>query len=316
MSYKGKFDTKIMKILFIFGVIMSLSPKKEKKPFRGRLVRSYLTSVASISLVLALIGVMALFWANSGNLTGWVKENMAVSLILDDALWETDAMAMSDSLSKCPDISRSVYVSREQGEKELEGLLGSDFLSVFEATPVPASIDVYFKGDSVSQEYLASFRQRMEEDGRVAEVSYQENLVQALNENLGRITLILTVMIALLLAISFALISNTVRLNVYARRFTIHTMRMVGAGKSFIRRPFVRQFFVMGTVAGLLAAGVLAWGLHYLKTAGPLLYSLFDTRIVAVCLCGIVLAGMAICTVSAFFIVGRLAYSSKDKLYY
>lgn len=305
-----------MKILFIFGVNMSLRPKKEKKPFRGRLVRSYLTSVVSISLVLALIGVTALFWANSNNLTGWVKENMAVSLILDDAVWETDALAMSDSLSKCPDISKSVYVSREQGEKELEGLLGSDFLSVFEATPVPASIDVYFKGDSVSREHLASFRQRMEADGRVAEVSYQENLVQALNENLGRIMLVLTAMVALLLVISFALINNTVRLNVYARRFTIHTMRMVGARKSFIRRPFVRQARVMGFVAGVLAAGALAGALHYLKTSAPLLYSLFDIRIVTICLCGIVLAGMAICTVSAFFIVGRLAYSSKDKLYY
>ena len=122
--------------------------------------------------------------------------------------------------------------------------------------------------------------------------------------------------IVLLLIISFALINNTVRLNIYARRFTIHTMRLVGARNSFISRPFVRQAIVQGAVSGIVADTLLGSAILYVKRSSDLLYSLFDSGLVAGMLILLVLLGILICSVSALFVVSRIAYSSKDDLYY
>lgn len=295
---------------------MSTSLKKETRIIRRRLVRSYITSVISISLVLTLIGSAVIFWTNAGRIASFFKENVAVTLILADGLDEPSGKAFADSLRVSGCIKKTDYISAERGARELEDLLGKDFLSVFETTPIPSSVEVYLNGDSLSTEYLSSFSARMEEDSRVGEVVYQKSLVEALNANLRKITLVLTVVIAILLAISFALINNTVRLNIFARRFTIHTMKMVGAGNSFIRRPFVRQALLQGLVSGLLAASVIAFGVWYVSTESPLLFSLFDIKVVATALCGTVLLGMAICSISAFFVAGRIACSSKDELYF
>ena len=288
---------------------------KEKKLVRRRLVHSYITSVISISLVLTLMGAVAIFWTSAGNVAGYFKENMPVSIILEDDVEEDGAMEFAKALNASPDIRKAVYVSREQGVAELQELLGEDFLSVFETTPVPASIDVFFNGEVISKEALTAFSDRMYEDDRVVEVVWQENLVEALNSNLRRIAFVLSVAVVLLLVISFALINNTVRLNIFARRFTIHTMMMVGARNAFIRRPFVRQALVQGAVSGVLASLILAGAMWYLKTRDAMIFALFDRRAVIYTVCGLVVAGMVICAISASFVVGKLTGSSKDDIY-
>lgn len=295
---------------------MKSARTKEKKLVRRRLVHSYITSVISISLVLTLMGAVAVFWTSAGNVAAYFKENMPVSVILEDDITESEALAFAGTLNASPDVRKAVYVSREQGTEELKGLLGEDFLSVFETTPVPASIDIFFKGTAISKEALSAFSGRMDEDDRVVEVVWQENLVEALNSNLRQIAMVLGIVIALLLVISFALINNTVRLNIFARRFTIHTMMMVGARRSFIRKPFVRQALLQGAVSGILASSILAGGMWYMKTRSAMLFSLFDPHTVIAAICGLIVAGMVICAVSAFFVVGRLArYSKKDEIY-
>lgn len=289
---------------------------KEKNMIRRRLVHSYITSVISISLVLTLVGVSAIFWVNADNIARYFKENVTFTLIMKQRVSETEAAAMADSLGKCEDVKSAVFVSKDQGAKELQELLGEDFLNVFETTPVPASIDIKFDGDLVDEENLAALRSVFEKDDRIEEVAYQETLVEALNANLSRITLILSVVIALLLIISFALINNTVRLNIYSRRFTIHTMRLVGAKNSFIRKPFLRQAVFQGGVSGLLAAMALSGGIYYVSVKSPLMYSIFDLKVIVITLAGIVLTGIVICMISAAMVVSRLAYSSKDDLYF
>ena len=289
---------------------------KERNMVRRRLIRSYVTSVISISLVLTLMGAAAIFWASAGGVSRYFKENVTVSLILpmeaDDAAGET----LVAELSAREDVKSAEYISRERGAEELKAMLGADFLEVFETNPVPASIDLHLSGEAVSRDSLAALRAAFEADPRIREVVYQESLIEALNANLGRITLVLTAVIALLLVISFALINNTVRLNIYARRFTIHTMHLVGARNAFISRPFIRQALVQGAVSGAVAAGLLGLILLYVKRSSALLYSLFDGTVVWCTLAGLVLAGMLICAASAAFVVNRLAYTSKDDLYY
>lgn len=302
--------------MFTFDPIGDTMTKNKNNIVRNRLVKSYITSVISISLVLTLVGAAAVFGISANNVGSYFKENMVVSLILRQHVDEKAAQAFADSLAKAPDVRSAEYISREKGAEELKAMLGEDFLSVFESTPVPASVDLHLDGDLVSRDSLAVLKARFLKDERIEEVSYQESTVDALNANLKKITMALLVLIALLLVISFALINNTVRLNLYARRFTIHTMRLVGAKSSFICRPFVRRSIVQGAVSGVLADVILYGLILYVGKSGELMSSLFDHRVVCCVLAGVILLGIAICALSTAFVVRRLSYSSKDNLYY
>ena len=290
--------------------------KKEQNIVRRRLIRSYITSVISISLVLTMVGAAAMFWASAGNVASYFKENMAVSLVLKQHVKEAEGRAFADSLAQAPDVRSAEYISRERGEEELKTLLGEDFLSVFESTPVPVSVEMRLDGRMISKDSLAQIKTRFLEDGRVEEVVYQESTVEALNANVKKIALVLSAFILVLLVISSALINNTVRLNIYARRFTIHTMRLVGARSSFISRPFVSQALIQGAVAGILADLILLAALLWVRSSSELLYSLFDKSMVACVMAGLVLMGMLICSLSALLVTRKISYSSKDDLYY
>ena len=290
--------------------------KKAKNIVYKRLIRSYVTSVISISLVLVLVAAAAVFAANAGSVARWFKENMAVSVLLKQSTTEKEGRALADALAARPYVKESRFISKEEGAEEMKGLLGEDFLSVFESSPIPISIDLKLDGDFITADSLEVIKADLLADRHVEEVVYQESLVEALNANLRRISLVLGIVILLLLVISFALISNTVRLNIYARRFTIHTMSLVGAKRSFIARPFLWQAVIQGAVAGIIAAVLLYAGLHWAGRGSDLLASLLDMRLVWLVLVGTILLGIAICVVSTLFVVRRVAYVSKYDLYY
>ncbi|MBR5019708.1 MAG: permease-like cell division protein FtsX [Bacteroidales bacterium] len=280
------------------------------------MIRSYVTSVISISLVLLLMAAAALFAANAGSIARWFKENMAVSVLLKQSASEKEGRALAEALAARPYVKESRFISKEEGAEEMKGLLGEDFLSVFESSPIPLSIDLKLDGNFVTADSLDMIKTDLLADKHVEEVVYQASLVDALNANLRRISLILGVVILLLLVISFALINNTVRLNIYARRFTIHTMSLVGAKRSFIARPFVWQAVIQGAIAGLIAAGLLYGGIHWLGRGSDLVSLLLDMRLVWAVLAGTVLLGILICVASTLLVVRRVAYFTKDDLYY
>lgn len=289
---------------------------KGKNIVHKRLIRSYVTSVISISLVLVLMASAALFAANAGSIARWFKENMSVSVLLKQSTSEKEGKALAEALALRPYVKESRFITKEEGAEEMKGLLGEDFLSVFESSPIPLSIDLKLDGNFVTADSLDAVKADLLADRHVEEVVYQASLVEALNANLRRISLFLGVVIVLLLVISFALINNTVRLNIYARRFTIHTMSLVGAKRSFIARPFVRQAVVQGGISGLIAAGLLYAGIRWLGRDSDLLSQLLDMRLVWAVLAGTVLLGIAICVISTLVVVRRVAYISKDDLYY
>ena len=171
-------------------------------------------------------------------------------------------------------------------------------------------------GDAITTDSLKIIKGKLLENPLVEDVVYQENLIEALNTNLQKISLVLSVIIVLLMIISFALISNTVRLNIYARRFTIHTMSLVGAKRSFIARPFVIQAVVEGAVAGVMACGVIVAAMYSLSRDSEVLNAIFDKQIVALSLVGTLILGIVICVLSTLFVVNKVAYISKDNLYY
>ena len=289
---------------------------KGKNIVHKRLIRSYVTSVISISLVLLLVAGAAVFAANAGSVARWFKENMAVSVLLKQSVSEKEGRALAEELAARPDVKESRFISKEEGAEEMKGLLGDDFLSVFESSPIPISIELKLDGDVVTPDSLGVVKEQLLQHRFVEEVVYQETLVETLNSNLRRISLILGIVILLLLIISFALIGNTVRLNIYARRFTIHTMSLVGARRSFIARPFVRHAVIQGVVSGLIACGLLYGLLKLLTRDSDLLTRLLDMRLVWAVMAGTVVLGVIICVLSTLAVVRRVAYISKDDLYY
>lgn len=283
---------------------------------RRRLANAYLSSVVSISLVLLLVGVAAMLLVNARGVSDYFKENMQVSVMMKQTVSDEAAMDFQTELEKKDFIKSTVFVSKEQGQREMADLLGDDFLDVFETSPIPVSISVTLKADYVSADSLSVVRDEISKSSLVDEVVYQGSLVDALNANLGKISMVLGVFIALLLFISFVLINNTVRLNVYARRFTIHTMKLVGATKSFIRAPFLVQAAFQGVFAAFVAIIVLIGLMFYMRNEFVQLFEIFRLDLLLAVIGIVLVSGLAICLISTWFVVGKLVSLKKDELYY
>lgn len=287
----------------------------ENKLIRRRLVGAWLSTVISISLVLLLVGVAALLVVNARSVSDYFKENMQVSVLMKQEVDDDEAMEYVAELDEMPFIKSSKFVSREQGTKEMAELLGEDFLNVFETAPIPVSIEVTLKADYVSTDSLEVVKKEIRRSGIVDEVVYQQSLVEKLNTNLKRISVVLGVFIVLLLFISFVLINNTVRLNVFSRRFTIHTMKLVGATKSFIRAPFMVQAVFQGLFSALLATLMLVGILFFVRSEFAQLFEVFRLDLLLVVIGVVILSGVVICTISTALVVGHLVSLSKEELY-
>jgi len=298
----------------IFDPVMSVSDNN--RIMRRRLANAYLSSIISISLVLLLVGLASMLLVNAKSVSDYFKENMQVSVMMKQNVSEDAALSFKTRLDKERYIKSSLFVSKEQGRREMADLLGDDFLDVFETSPIPVSIDVTLNADYVSADSLEVVRTEIAKSPLVDEVVYQRSLVDALNANLSRISLILAVFIGLLLFISFVLINNTVRLNVFARRFTIHTMKLVGATKSFIRAPFLVQSAFQGVFAAVISIIVLVGVLFFVKSEFEQLFEVFRLELLLLVVGIVIVSGLVICVVSTYFVVGKLVSLKKDELYY
>lgn len=290
--------------------------KHDNKMMRRRIANAYLSSVISISLVLLLVGVAAMLLLNARSVSDYFKENMEVSVIMKPGVSEEQAAVFQEQLDKSRFVNSTVLVSREQGEKEMMEMLGEDFLDVFETSPVPVSLDMTLEADYVSSDSLEVVTSEVMMADIVDEVNYQKSLVDALNANFSRISAVIAVFIALLLFISYVLINNTVRLNVFARRFTIHTMKLVGATRAFIRAPFLVQAVLQGVFSAVIANGALVGLLFVLKSRFGQLFEIFSKDVLIMVMCIVLAAGLLICVISTYFVVNKLVSLKKDELYY
>ena len=288
----------------------------EKKVMSRRILNSYLSSVISISLVLLLVGFASLLLVSAGGVSEYFKRNLKVSVVMKTSISDEQAMEVSRRISAIHGVENTAYISKAQGTREMEELLGKDFLSVFEGSPLPASVDVTLRSEYVDSDSLSLFSSQVRKFNEVEDVVYRESLIEALNSNLAKISMILGVLIILLLFISFVLINNTVRLGVYAKRFTIHTMKLVGATKGFIRAPFLWQAVFQGLFSAIIAISLMLAGLFILKNEFAQLFGALSREQLIIVIGTVVLSGVLICLVSTYFIVGRLVSLPKDELYY
>lgn len=290
--------------------------RKENKIMRRRLASAYLSSLVSISLVLLLVGVAALLLINSKNVSDYFKKNMKLSVMFKTEVTKQQALEYQPKVDGMQFTATSEFISKERGEREMKAMLGEDFLSVFETSPVPISLDITLKPEYVSNDSLSVVTGTIEASPLVEEVVYQKSLIDALNTNLGRISAVLLIAIILLLFVSSVLIGNTIRLNVYDKRFTVHTMKLVGATKGFIRKPFLIKSAFLGLFASLIAILMLVGLLFLLKNELPQLFELFTPGMLLVVIGIVIAAGLVICVASTYFLVGKLVSLDKSELYY
>ena len=290
--------------------------KEGKGIINRRLRSSYLSTVISISLVLLLVGIAALLLVNARSVSDYFKENMQVSVMLKQDVTEKTARAFLLELGGERYIKSTEFISVEQGEKEMAEMLGEDFLDVFESSPIPISIDVTLKADYVSADSLDMVKTEISASPLVDEVVYQRSLVEALNANLSKISFVLGIFIVLLLFVSFVLINNTIRLNVYARRFTIHTMKLVGATRSFIRSPFMVQAVFQGIFSAMIAVLGLIGLLFFIRNEIAGLFEIFSLDLLLAVIGIVMVSGIVICLVSTCLVVNKLISLDKDDLYY
>lgn len=289
---------------------------KENRILRKRLLRAYLSSVLSISLVLLLVGIASLLLVNAGNVSAYFKENMQISVIFRQDSSEKEALEFKAVLDTCRFVKSVGYVSKEQGIKEMQELLGEDFLSVFDTAPIPVSLNLSIHSEYVTTQKMEEIMEWIKQNHHVDDVVWQKSLIEALNANLRTISLVLGIFIMLLMTVSFALIANTVRLNLYNKRFSIHTMRLVGAKKSFIVRPFLWEAVFQGIVSAQVAMLLLVGVLLVVKRQFAELFTVFLLDQLLMVL-GIILAsGIVICVAVTFIVVSRLVSLKKEELYY
>lgn len=283
---------------------------------KRRLANSYVSSLISTSLVLFLVGVTSMLLVNARSVSDYFKENLQISVLMKPEVSDAQAMDFQVELDNMHFIKSTAFVSREQGTEEMKAMLGEDFMDVFNSIPVPASIDVTLQAEYVSSDSVAVVRDRILESNLVDEVEYQQSLIEALNANLRKISMFFAVFIALLLFISFVLINNTVRLSIFSRRFSIHTMKLVGATRSFIREPFLLQSVIQGFFASVIATVILLAVMFFVRKGFVRMFEIFRMELLLAVIGIMIVSGIIICMASTCFAVNRMVSLTRDELYY
>lgn len=289
---------------------------KADKSVKRRLAGAYISSALSISLVLLLVGITAVIGINARRVSDWFKENMQMEILLREEVTEKQAEKLKTEVEALPYVKTVSLITREQGIAELREMLGQDFMDVFESTSVPLSLELTLKADYVNTDSLAMVSARLKEFKSVDTVESRVPLVESINSNLSKLSIFLSVLILLLLFISIVLINNTMRLNIYARRFTVNTMQLVGASPSFICRPFLKDAFMLGLISSLISISLIGTAIFLAWKKFPRLFTILNPEGLALAGGIILIAGVGICLLSTYFVVMHLLYMDKDKLYY
>jgi cell division transport system permease protein len=283
---------------------------------KTKLRSSYLTLVISVSLVLFLLGVLGLVLINAKELSDYFRESLSFSIMLNDDAKEADIRMLQKDLDGKLYVKSTEYVSKDEAAAKMKEDLGEDFINFLGDNPLPPSIDVYLYANYTSPDSVAKIEKYVQEYPFVKEVYYQESLLFLINENVRKISIFLLVISSFLFLIALTIINNTIRLSIYSKRFLIRTMQVVGATRSFIRRPFLVQSAFHGLLAALLAMGLLMGMLYLIEKEFFLMFKFESTNLLILLGVSLIIIGVFINIISTFFSVNRYLSISEDKLYY
>lgn len=283
---------------------------------KRRLISSYFSVVISISLVLFLLGLLGLLVLNTKKVADHFKEQIALTVYLKDTAKDVEIEQLKKSLALAEYTKTSVFVSKEEAAEEHSKEIGEDFMEFLGYNPLQNSIDIHMKADYVSSDQIDKIAEDLTSKNYVDEVVYDKPLISLLNDNVKKISFWILVVSGIFTFIAVLLINSSIRLAVYSKRFIIKTMQMVGATKSFIRRPFIWQSVKLGIIGAVLALIGMAAVLYYLNNSFPELELLSDKKVMAALFGGIFLMGLLITWLSTFFATSRFLNLKTDELYY
>jgi cell division transport system permease protein len=266
-------------------------------------------------MVLVLLGMVVFFVLSARNLSAHMKENLTMTIMLKDSVSVNDAHLFCRELYHRPYSHDIDYISQEQAQREQVKELGSDPSEFLGFNPFPATLEVRLKSDYACRDSLKWIVKELKKDKRVSDLAYMEDLMDKVNVNLSRVSIVLLVLALLLTFVSFSLISNTVRLSVYANRFVIHTMKLVGASWGFIRKPFLKQAVIVGVIAAIIAVVVLGVCVYGLYLTQPGVLEIVTWEVLVLTAAAVFLFGIIITALCAFLAVNKFLKMKAQELY-
>ena len=266
-------------------------------------------------MVLILLGLVVFSVLTARNLSNYVKEHLTVTVMLNDTLSVNNAHRLCRDLYRRSYARNIDYVSKEQALKEQTAAMGSDPSEFLGMNPFVATLELQLKSEYANRDSLQWIAKELTQNPMVSDVAYQEDLMDRVNKNLQKVSLVLLILALLLTFISYSLISNTVRLRVYSQRFLIHTMKLVGASWGFIRRPFLRDALLIGLVAAMLACAVLGGSTWMLYKYEPALTGIITWQVLAITGGAVFLFGLFITALCSCISVNRFLRMRARDLY-
>ena len=276
----------------------------------------FITSSISTTLVLLLLGLVVFFVLAANNLSVYVRENINFSVLISDDMKETDILKLQKRLNNEPFVKETEYISKKQALKEQTEAMGTDPQEFLGYNPFTASIEIKLHSDYANSDSIAKIEKLIKRNTNIQDVLYQKDLIDAVNENIRNISLVLLALAVMLTFISFALINNTIRLAIYSKRFLIHTMKLVGASWGFIRCPFLKRNIWSGVLAAFIADTILMGAAYWLVSYEPELIRVITPEVMLLVSGAVLVFGVVITFVCAYLSINKYLRMKARKLYY
>ncbi len=275
------------------------------------------TATVSVALVLFILGLASLVGIAAHRVTEGIKENIGFVVLFNENITASDIDAVRKMITSNPGIAKCDYSSPEVVLERWQKIVGDDedIMSLAEVNPFVGEMDVRVTPAYASPDSIDAIVSPLMLMPQVSDVKVHAEMIDRVNNTLRSVTIGLLIVAVALLIISFVLIFNTVRLSVYARRFTIHTMKLVGATPGFIRRPFLIDNIVNGLIAGIIAVAALSLLIYYCRALDLSVAALFDLSIILPVFAGVIVVGVLLCLVAALFATNRYLRLSYDEMF-
>jgi len=283
---------------------------------KRKLISSYFSVVLSIALVLFLLGILGVLVLNTKKMADHFKEQITISVFLKESAKEVEINQLQKSLAMADYTKTATFVSKEEAAKVHSEEIGENFMDFLGYNPLKNSIDVNLNADFVSPDQIEEIAEEIAIKNYVDEISYDKPLVGLLSDNVKKISFWILIASAIFTFIAVLLINSSIRLSIYSKRFIIKTMQMVGATKTFIRRPFICTNIKLGMLGSLIALLAMAGVLYYFNDVFPELQLFSDPTIMVILFVGVFILGLLISLISTYFATQRFLNLRTDELYY
>lgn len=292
---------------------MTTQPKQKKKRGADLL---FLTATISTTMVLFLIGIIAFLLLTTDRLSDNLREEMTVEIVLNNDISQSDVDKLINVLGAAPYTKECSYTSKDEALSEMSAEMGVDPTEFLQYNPFYASLSLKLRSEYANRDSLNVIVPKISSYRQVKELNYQRELLDAVNQNIAKVSIVLLILAALLTLISVTLINNIIKLSIYAQRFTLYSMKLVGAKWSFIRRPFLFKNLWIGITAAILASLLIWGGLKFGARYEPGITSLLNKEMMIPVFAIVLATGLVITWLCALRSVNRFLRMKSGELYY